>query len=73
MSLWVNQDGDDSYSFGNKLDALSQIEVPQDARLKLLKKLKVKVELRGSFKDSYLLLHKITSAIASVDEVDNEE
>ncbi|MGI8835445.1 MAG: protein kinase domain-containing protein [Pyrinomonadaceae bacterium] len=72
ISLWLDQPGVDSYAFGNMLDTILQIELPKPTRLKFLKELKTNVQLRGSFKDSYLLLQRMTDAIRSAEETEDQ-
>ncbi len=66
VTLWLDQPGIDSYAFGNMLDTILQLELPQPARFRFLKELKTKVELRGSFKDSYLIRQRVSSAIKEI-------
>jgi len=66
VTLWLEQPGIDSYAFGNMLDTILQLELPQPARFRFLKELKTKVELRGSFKDSYLIRQRVSSAIKEI-------
>ena len=73
ISMWLEQKGVDSYAFGNMLETILHIDLLKTTRLKFLKKLQVKVELRGSFRDSYLLSQRITSAINSTAKAEDKE
>lgn len=73
ITLWLDQKGVDSYAFGNMLDTILQIELPKPTRLKFLEKLRITIELRGSFKDSYLLRQRIADALRSMEDAEEME